>query len=231
MSCSDFPVELVTGSFSKDDADAVRLVLDAVPHPIFLKDDQSHFVVVNRSMCDFMGHSCEELAGKTDYDFVPKEHADVFRQVDRLVLETGEVNENEEVMLGPDGEIRTLVTRKARAALPNGARFIVGCISDITKLKQHEASLQLLFEENPIPMWVFDKASLRFLAVNQATVEHYGYTREEFLSKSILEIRPAEDREAFVQVVGTGEGSYRTGRTWRPSLHGCGCRRDGAQAG
>ncbi|MEI8703419.1 sensor domain-containing protein [Mesorhizobium sp. ISC15] len=208
-------MELVTGSFSKDDADAVRLVLDAVPHPIFLKDDQSRFVVVNRSMCDFMGHSYEELGGKTDYDFVPKEQADVFRQVDRLVLETGEVNENEEVMLGPDGEIRTLVTRKARASLPNGARFVVGCISDITKLKQHEASLELLFEDNPIPMWVFDRGSLRFLAVNQAALEHYGYTREEFLSKSILEIRPAEEREAFVQVVGTGEGSYRTGRTWR----------------
>ncbi|PAQ10287.1 sensor domain-containing protein [Mesorhizobium temperatum] len=215
MSCSDFPVELVTGSFSKDDADAVRLVLDAVPHPIFLKDDQSRFVVLNRSMCDFMGHSYDDLAGKTDYDFVPKEQADVFRQVDRLVLETGEVNENEELIQGPDGEIRTLVTRKARASLPNGARFVVGCISDITKLKQHEASLQLLFEENPIPMWVFDRASLRFLAVNQAAVEHYGYTREEFLSKSILEIRPAEDREAFLQVVGTGEGSYRTGSTWR----------------
>jgi diguanylate cyclase (GGDEF)-like protein/PAS domain S-box-containing protein len=215
MSCSEFPVELVTGSFSKDDADAVRLVLDAVPHPIFLKDDQSRFVVLNRNMCDFMGHSYEELAGKTDYDFVPKEQADVFRQVDRLVLETGEVNENEEVMLGPDGEIRTLVTRKARASLPNGARFVVGCISDITKLKQHEASLQLLFEQNPVPMWVFDRASLRFLAVNQAAVEHYGYTREEFLSKSILEIRPADDVKAFLQVLGTGEGSYRTGRTWR----------------
>lgn len=215
MSCSDFPVELVTRSFSNDEADAVRLVLDAVPHPIFLKDDQSRFVVLNRSMCDFMGHSHEELSGKTDYDFVPKEHADVFRRVDRLVLDTGDVNENEEIIQGPDGAIRTLVTRKARALLPTGARFVVGCISDITKLKQHEASLQMLFEENPIPMWVYDRGSLRFLAINQAALEHYGYTREEFLSKSILEIRPAEDREAFLQVVGTGQGSSRTGRTWR----------------
>jgi diguanylate cyclase (GGDEF)-like protein/PAS domain S-box-containing protein len=215
MSCSEFPVELVTGSFSNDDADAVRLVLDAVPHPIFLKDDQSRFVMANRSMCAFMGHSHEELAGKTDYDFVPKEHADVFRRFDRLVLETGDVSENEEVMLGPDGEIRTIVTRKARASLPTGARFVVGCMSDITKLKQHETSLQLLFEENPIPMWVFDSAGLRFLAVNQAAVEHYGYTREEFLSKSILEIRPPDDVKAFLQVVGTGKGSQGTGRTWR----------------
>ena len=213
MSRSKFPMDELAKAFSK--GDAVRLVLDAVPHPIFVKDDQSRFVVLNRSMCDFMGLSYEELAGKTDYDFVLKEHADVFRRIDQLVLETGEVNENEELIQGPDGEARTLVTRKARALLPSGARFVVGCISDITKLKQHEGSLQLLFEDNPIPIWVFDRGSLRFLAVNQAAIEHYGYTREEFLSKSIVELRPAEDVKAFLHVVGTGESSYRTGRTWR----------------
>ncbi|MFK0692855.1 EAL domain-containing protein [Mesorhizobium sp. IMUNJ 23033] len=215
MSRPEFPVDELTKSFSKDDADAVRLVLDAVPHPIFVKDDQSRFVVLNRSMCDFMGQSYQDLAGKSDYDFVPKEQADVFRRIDRLVLETGKINENEEFVQGPDGKLRTLVTRKARASLPNGARFVVGCISDITRLKQHEASLQLLFEENPVPMWVFERSSLRFLDVNHSAIEHYGYTREQFLSKSILDIRPQEDIEAFLQVVGTGQGSYRTGRTWR----------------
>ncbi|RTM10134.1 MAG: EAL domain-containing protein [Hyphomicrobiales bacterium] len=162
-----------------------------------------------------MGHSYQELAGKTDYDFVPKDQADVFRRIDRLVLETGKVNENEEFVQGPDGKLRTLVTRKARASLPSGARFVVGCISDITRLKQHEASLQLLFEENPVPMWVFERGSLRFLDVNHSAIEHYGYTREQFLSKSTLDIRPQEDIEAFLQIVGTGQGSYRTGRTWR----------------
>ncbi|MDX8525936.1 EAL domain-containing protein [Mesorhizobium sp. MSK_1335] len=215
MSRSEFSVDQLAKSFSRDDADAVRLVLDAVPHPIFAKDSQSRFVVLNRSMCEFMGHSCEELAGKTDYDFVPKEQADVFRGIDRLVLDTGEINENEEIIQGPHGEIRTPVTRKARALLPTGARFVVGSITDITKLKQHEASLQLLFEENPLPMWVFDLGSLRFLDVNQAAIEHYGYTREQFLSKSILDIRPREDIEAFRRIVGTGQGSYQTGRSWR----------------
>ncbi|UCI09271.1 EAL domain-containing protein [Mesorhizobium sp. B1-1-8] len=215
MSRSEFPVDQLAKSFSNDDADAVRLVLDAVPHPIFLKDDQSRFVVLNRSMCEFMGHSYGELVGKTDYDFVPKEHADVFRRIDRLVLDTGDVNENEEIIQGQQGEIRTLVTRKARALLPNGARFVVGCIADITKLKQHEASLHLLFEENPLPMWVFERGSLRFLDVNQAAIGHYGYTREQFLSKSILDIRPREDVEKVRQVAGTGKGSYGTGRSWR----------------
>jgi diguanylate cyclase (GGDEF)-like protein/PAS domain S-box-containing protein len=215
MSRANFPLDELTRSFSKEDADAVRLVLDAVPHPIFVKDDQSRFVVLNRSMCDFMGRSYEELAGRTDYDFVPKEHADVFRHIDHMVLDTGEVNENEELIQGPDGVVRTLVTRKARASLPNGARFVVGCITDITKLKQHEASLQLLFEENPLPMWVFERASLRFLAVNQAAIEHYGYTREQFLAMSALDIRPREEVEEFRQIAGTGKGSHAAGRSWR----------------
>ncbi|KUM23645.1 hypothetical protein AU467_33015 [Mesorhizobium loti] len=215
MSRAEFPLDELTRSFSKDDADAVRLVLDAVPHPIFVKNEQSRFVLMNRSMCDFMGRSYEELAGRTDYDFVPKEHADVFLHIDRLVLETGEVNENEELIQGPDGEIRTLVTRKARASLPDGAQFVVGCITDITRLKQHEASLQLLFEENPLPMWVFERGTWRFLAVNQAAIEHYGYTREQFLAMSILDIRPQEDLAQFRKIVGTGKGSHASGRSWR----------------
>jgi diguanylate cyclase (GGDEF)-like protein/PAS domain S-box-containing protein len=52
---------------------------------------------------------------------------------------------------------------------------------------------RLLFDRNPQPMWVYDVQTLRFLAVNDATVEHYGYSREEFLAMTIRDIRPAED--------------------------------------
>jgi diguanylate cyclase (GGDEF)-like protein/PAS domain S-box-containing protein len=141
---ANLPVELMPKPFSKRDAEAVRLVLDAVPHPIFVKDEQSHFLLLNRSMCDFMGHSHDDLIGRTDYDFVPREQADVFQRIDRLVLETGEINENEEFIQGPDGEIRTLLTRKARARLPNGAHCVVGSISDITRMKRDAARIEHL---------------------------------------------------------------------------------------
>jgi PAS domain S-box-containing protein len=52
-------------------------------------------------------------------------------------------------------------------------------------------------------MWVFDRESLRFLAVNDAAVARYGYTAAEFLSMSILDIRPPEDREVVRSVVDT----------------------------
>jgi len=78
-----------------------------------------------------------------------------------------------------------------------------------------EHSFQLLFESNPIPMWVYDLDILSFVAVNDATLEHYGYSREQFISMSILDIRPVEDRNAVRAVAGTREGNYHTGRTWR----------------
>jgi PAS domain S-box-containing protein len=49
------------------------------------------------------------------------------------------------------------------------------------------------FDQNATPMWVFDISTLAFVAVNDAAVKHYGYSRMEFLSMTILDIRPSED--------------------------------------
>jgi len=51
---------------------------------------------------------------------------------------------------------------------------------------------RLLFEANPQPMWVFDVDSLVFLAVNDAAVRHYGFTREEFLGMTVMDLRPED---------------------------------------
>jgi PAS domain S-box-containing protein len=50
-----------------------------------------------------------------------------------------------------------------------------------------------LFESAPTPMWVFDNKTLRFLAVNEAAIRLYGYSREEFLAMAITDIRPADE--------------------------------------
>jgi PAS domain S-box-containing protein len=54
-------------------------------------------------------------------------------------------------------------------------------------------SARLLFDANPQPMWIYDRRDLRFLAVNDAAVRHYGYSREEFLRMTVKDIRPVED--------------------------------------
>src|SRR6266568_2090892 len=64
---------------------------------------------------------------------------------------------------------------------------------DITELRRRESSCRLMFESNPIPMWVNDRESLGFLDVNAAAIEHYGYNREQFLAMTVLDIRASED--------------------------------------
>ena len=59
--------------------------------------------------------------------------------------------------------------------------------------RESEEWYRTLFEQNPLPMWVFDTDTLHFLAVNEAAIRHYGYSRKEFLSMSLTNIRPVED--------------------------------------
>ncbi|HEY6896584.1 MAG TPA: EAL domain-containing protein [Rhodocyclaceae bacterium] len=60
-------------------------------------------------------------------------------------------------------------------------------------LASNQAHARQMFEANPQPMWVFDQESLRVLAVNDAAIERYGYSREEWLAMTIEQLRPPED--------------------------------------
>jgi PAS domain S-box-containing protein len=84
------------------------------------------------------------------------------------------------------------------------------------ELRDSESRYRRLFEGNPVPMWVFDVTSLDFLSVNDAAVEHYGYSREEFLSMTIRDIRPPEDvpdLEAEVRI--SNRPVLSSARQWR----------------
>ena len=63
-----------------------------------------------------------------------------------------------------------------------------------------EKKYRYLFENNPLPMWVIDAVTFKFLDVNEMAIQHYGYTREEFLKMTALDIRPAEDKNNFLQI-------------------------------
>ena len=84
----------------------------------------------------------------------------------------------------------------------------------LDKLRASEDQYRLLFDRNPNPMWVFDAGTLRFLMVNCAAVRRYGYSRDEFLSMTISDIRPPEDVERLIESASnraTAEGENR----WR----------------
>jgi two-component system cell cycle sensor histidine kinase/response regulator CckA len=65
-----------------------------------------------------------------------------------------------------------------------------------------ESRYRLLFEANPYPVLVFDPETLRFLAVNDAAIGHYGYSHDEFLAMTILDIRPPEDIPRALEALG-----------------------------
>lgn len=82
-------------------------------------------------------------------------------------------------------------------------------------LKDSEERYRLLFECTPQPIWVYDEETLYFLAVNEAAIRVYGYTREEFLSMTIKNVRPSEDVPALLIKTAAGiEGPILTS-PWR----------------
>ena len=82
-------------------------------------------------------------------------------------------------------------------------------------LRQSDERHRLLFESNPLPMWLFDVETLGFLAVNDAAVRHYGYSQAEFLSMTIKDIRPPEDVPAFLESVTQSQPDIELAGVWK----------------
>ena len=87
-------------------------------------------------------------------------------------------------------------------------RSIYCFLRDITRrkraerrLKESELQYRILFEKNPHPMWVYNPKTLRFLAVNEAAVKKYGFSREEFLTITLRDVRPPEEMNLFYRVM------------------------------
>ncbi len=98
----------------------------------------------------------------------------------------------------PDGAVRWVHHESELVLDQHGAaaRWI-GTYRDVTEAFEAEESFKLVFEDNPVPMWLFDPETLKFLAVNDAAVVHYGYARESFLKLTLLDIVPQRDRDAI----------------------------------
>jgi diguanylate cyclase (GGDEF)-like protein/PAS domain S-box-containing protein len=88
-------------------------------------------------------------------------------------------------------------------------------VSDVTALKRREASFRLLFDNNPMPMWVFDAETTGFLSVNDAAVQHYGYSRAMFLRMKLQEIWPRDEWITHTEALQQVGDVYHSGRNWR----------------
>ena len=171
------------------------------------------------------GWKADEVRGKrySDWEFVVPEDLDAVDMVGRLQNQGQEqhnISRNRNyTKLGS-----ILHCEWYNSALYNDAGKLISVLSlvlDVTvatriedALRKSEAQYRLLFESNPQAMWVYDLATLRFLAVNDAAVRHYGYSRTEFLDMSIKDIRPPEDVELLEKYLKSESDPIHAGE-WR----------------
>ncbi len=124
-------------------------IIENIPLMVFVKDAEDlRFERVNRAGENLMGHSQDEMIGKTDYDFFPKEQADFFREKDRQALrEKRMIDIPEESLDTPQGR-RILHTKKMPILDANGQpMYLLGITEDITERREHERELRSsLFE-------------------------------------------------------------------------------------
>ncbi len=108
-------------------------VINQIAAPLFVKNEQHRWVLLNDAYCSFMGYERKELIAKTDHDFFPKEQADVFWAKDEEVLRTGKININKETFDDAQGNTHNVITKKQLYVDCIGSKFIIGLIHDITK--------------------------------------------------------------------------------------------------
>src|SRR5258708_39288265 len=77
--------------------------------------------------------------------------------------------------------------------------------------EQSEERYRVLFQEIPLPLWLYDVETLRFLAVNKAAIAHYGFSEDEFKAMTVREIRPAEELPKLLEDLADTETQDRAG--------------------
>ncbi len=131
--------------------------------------------------------------------------------------------QNELRFLKPGNGYGTLLQRGFVLPDENGRPVrLMGSFMDISDRKQSEEDLRaseakykLLFEKNPMPMWMVALPGLNIVDVNQSALEHYGYSREEFLRMTSIDLRPEEDIERFLNYIPSGANGTRYAGIWR----------------
>jgi diguanylate cyclase (GGDEF)-like protein/PAS domain S-box-containing protein len=117
-------------------------VINTIPDPIFVKDSQLRWIVLNEAYCQFIGRPLDTLLERTAFDFFPTEEAQTFQQQDENVLRTGQAREHEEDFTDVRGNTYRIATKRSLHRDSAGNLFLVGVIRDITDRKRLEDELR-----------------------------------------------------------------------------------------
>jgi two-component system, cell cycle sensor histidine kinase and response regulator CckA len=163
----------------------------------------------NRGARTIYGYHDEEIIGQPVTVLVPRDRAGEIDSIFQELRRGRTVENYETVRVTKSGQqIDLSITASPVRDAKGNIVGVTAICRDVTAQKRAEIALQeserhyrLLFESNPLPMWVFDRATLRFLAVNEAAVRQYGYSRSEFLRMTIRDIRPKKDLPDFLTAI------------------------------
>lgn len=138
-----------------------------------------------------------------------------------FILVTGTVSEEFAVNILQQGA-DDYILKKNMNRLPAAILMAIEKRKSQKQKEQAEAELVLsekkykaLFENSPMPMWMYSKPDYGFLAVNNAAIEHYGYSREEFLSMKSTQIRPEEEIERHIAYTNQPVGNQYAQGIWK----------------
>ena len=175
-----------------------RAVVEQATDCIFLWDAKTQCLLeANTAFINLLGYSPDAILQLTIYDIVAYSKELIDTNIE-LLLADKQFKIGELLYRRRDGSY--VDVEVSGSVISYGGREIIcTVVRDITERKQAEAELRaseeryrLLFKNNPHPMWVYDLETLEFIAVNQAAVQHYGYTRDEFIAMTVREIRAPE---------------------------------------
>jgi two-component system cell cycle sensor histidine kinase/response regulator CckA len=197
-----------------------RTLLEHAHDAILLVDD-GRVVEANRQAETLLGRPRPAIVGHHYGEFV----AAGPRPAAFFAAEGTTTTTQDQLLVRGDGS--TVAADVSASAVRVGEDTIVLLVlRDITerkraekRLRESETQYRLLFDGNPHPMWVYDPGSLAFLAVNDAAVELYGYTREEFLTMTLADIRPESDVPSLLARLARPEDHGRSSDgVWRHRL-------------
>jgi hypothetical protein len=162
----------------------------------------------------FMNARMADILGRDLADALTKPTAEFFFAEDRPAMaerlakrRDGLAGPFEQRFRKPDGAVGVLSIDSSPLYDAQGRyEGVLGIATDITErhraeeaMRASETRYRLMFDKSPLPKWLYDAETLRFLDVNEAAVREYGYSRDEFLTMTIKDIRPPEDVPALLE--------------------------------